>query len=834
MASTAASARSLVTAAVVAAACLFIFSQVDPSLIFSSSTPAGGDMGAHVWGPAYLRDHLLEQGRITGWAPDWYAGFPYLTFYFPLPALLIVALNSVLPYTVAFKVVSVVGVCLLPLAAYAFGRLMQFRYPTPALLGVATVPFVFDRFHTIYGGNLPATLAGEFSFSIALVFALLFLGVFARGLRTGEGRALAAVLLTLSGLSHLLPTVFALAGAGVLLLLSLDRRRLRFALTSMPVAGLLAGFWLVPFWQRLPYANDMGWEPKRIYLDNLFPFLAKCQSNGQGGCNGDTFPHVQTAHLPIVFVLAAVAVGVAFRRRDRAASAIAILAGVAALTFRFMPEGRLWNARVLPFWFLCVYLLAALAAGEGVRWLAARRRATEVERPRGRWPELATPIGIGLVVISAVALPLGALPDFVPLSTTDRSFVPAWVRWNYQGYEGKDAWPEYRDLMATMGAVGRDHGCGRAHWEYNGDLNRFGTPMALMLLPYWTRGCIDSMEGLYFESSATTPYHFLTAAVASKGASNPQRDLPYSSTTPDIPKAVEKFKLLGVRYYMAFSPEAQAQSDRHPDLVPLATSDSWKVYRVRGSGLVTPLEYEPVVMDGVSHHASEWLEVSAPWFEDSSRHDVLLAGSGPSSWSRVDVALPEEKALPIGTGVSVSPAPKSRLPRVEVSRVREGESSISFDVDRVGVPVLVKASYFPNWRASGADGPWRVTPNLMVVVPTSEHVTLRYGWTPVEVLGWAATAFGVAALVVLRRRGRVEYPEPVASAARAAEGDPEADEADDAAWDAFPDRRPRRTELFDDDGDLADGEARPLRSEDELGVEQVGAEPALFDDRQER
>ncbi len=33
-------------------------------------------MGAHVWGPAFLRDHLLPQGRLTGWTPDWYDGFP--------------------------------------------------------------------------------------------------------------------------------------------------------------------------------------------------------------------------------------------------------------------------------------------------------------------------------------------------------------------------------------------------------------------------------------------------------------------------------------------------------------------------------------------------------------------------------------------------------------------------------------------------------------------------------------------------------------------------------------------------------------------------------------
>ena len=31
---------------------------IQPSLIVRNTTPTGGDMGAHVWGPAYLRDHL--------------------------------------------------------------------------------------------------------------------------------------------------------------------------------------------------------------------------------------------------------------------------------------------------------------------------------------------------------------------------------------------------------------------------------------------------------------------------------------------------------------------------------------------------------------------------------------------------------------------------------------------------------------------------------------------------------------------------------------------------------------------------------------------------------
>jgi hypothetical protein len=60
------SPQQLVTLLVVLAACAFTFKELQPSKLFSTTTPAGGDMGAHVWQAAYLRDHLLPHFRLTG------------------------------------------------------------------------------------------------------------------------------------------------------------------------------------------------------------------------------------------------------------------------------------------------------------------------------------------------------------------------------------------------------------------------------------------------------------------------------------------------------------------------------------------------------------------------------------------------------------------------------------------------------------------------------------------------------------------------------------------------------------------------------------------------
>ena len=85
----------------------------------------------------------------------------------------------------------------------------------------------------------------------------------------------------------------------------------------------------------------------------------------------------------------------------------------------------------------------------------------------------------------------------------------------------------------------------------------------------------------------------------------------------------------------------------------------------------------------------------------------------------------------------------------QVTAVRQTDSSVSFHVTRLGTPVLVKVSYFPNWHASGAQGPYRVTPNLMVVVPTSHDVTLTYGRSAANTLGQLLTLAGLVALVVM-------------------------------------------------------------------------------------
>lgn len=216
---------------------------VQPSLLFRDSTPTGGDMGAHVWGPAYLRDHLLPW-KLNGWSMDWYSGFPIYRFYMVVPALFIVLLDVVLPYGVAFKLVAVLGIVTLPVCLWIFGRLARFAYPIPELFAVVGLVYLLDESYTIYGGNVASTMAGEFSFSISLSFAVLAFGLFANGLETGRHRAKAAIFMALAVLSHGIVAIYVAVGLVIMGLLWLDRRRVRWFVVTVGTGSLLAAFWI--------------------------------------------------------------------------------------------------------------------------------------------------------------------------------------------------------------------------------------------------------------------------------------------------------------------------------------------------------------------------------------------------------------------------------------------------------------------------------------------------------------------------------------------------------------------------------------------------------------
>jgi hypothetical protein len=751
------------------------------NLVFTDTTPTGGDMGAHVWAPAFLRDHFLPNFQLSGWSMDWYAGLPLYRFYMVVPALAIVAHDVVLPYGIAFKIIAIAGLVTFPFVCWAFGRLANFRHPIPELFAFAGLCFLLDESYQIYGGNVKSTMAGEYSFSIALTLAVLGLGLLANGLRTGKYRVWTAVVLSLAAVSHGIVLIFVAVGAIVLCLVWIDRRRMVYALTVGTATLLLSAWWVGPFLFGHEFMTDMkyGFRPEGAndsFYEMFFPLTAPLDF--------------------LVTMFAIVGFGAMVFRRHLTGIAVGIIClifvGLVYVTRDSIPGiGLLWNPRLLPFVYLTRYLLMVIGIYEVITWVvnAARGRLARSELTPIEGAAAFGAIGVSVLLVFGwmyETLPFdGRVTDgettvyawgpFRKGADSGRAVADGWTRYNMQGYEGRSAYPEYHSVVTAMTEIGEDRGCGRALWENNSDNGQYGTTMALMLLPHWTDGCIASMEGLFFEASGTTPYHFLTTAAMSESSSNPVRQLRYTNNDADV--GVEHMLDLGVRYVMLRTDEAKAEAATHEGLDFITTSGPWDIYEVRGSTVVEALETQPVVVPTREGDQRERnLELGTSWFQRREDWPAIPADDGPAAWQRVPVEIdldarvgePGERSRNVDYVNPTATIEAVELPPVEVTDVVIDQQSISFHVDEVGVPVLVRVSYFPNWAVDGADGPYRAGVNQMVVVPTSNEVTFSYdARTALDWFFYALTVVGIVMCVVIRRRGDLVYPSERPSFARA-------------------------------------------------------------------
>jgi hypothetical protein len=272
---------------------------------------------------------------------------------------------------------------------------------------------------------------------------------------------------------------------------------------------------------------------------------------------------------------------------------------------------------------------------------------------------------------------------------------------------------------------------GRVMWEPSPDQSKFGSAVALQSIPYWTKQ--PTMEGIYFESSITTPFHFLLASEVAQRPSNPIPGLPYHAF--DLNRGITHMQLLGIRYYVTYSDVARSSARASNRLVPLGDVGEFSIFRIPSAPQVVVPKFEPVVLDG------PWTGSNIKWFSNMSDLKVPLVRDGPRAWTHVhslDTPLPK---TPLADGG-------------EQIAARTTDNEISFTTDAIGEPHWIKTSYFPNWKATGALGPFLASPSMMMVIPTQAHVTLKYQRTWAEWTGSILTLLTLIGLAVPATRRR--------------------------------------------------------------------------------
>jgi hypothetical protein len=462
------------------------------------------------------------------------------------------------------------------------------------------------------------------------------------------------------------------------------------------LAALAAlAFAAAAFWL-LPLLADWGWTTP--YHDPWITVTAR-----------NLFPPL----LAPLFAIAAVTLGAAvlFRRRtggvDRRLLFLLYSAAVAAALTAAGPALGIIDVRFAPFAQLALCLLAAA--------------------------------GLGLALQEMRGAPLAAL-GLTALCITyaegQSRVLRAWIDWNYTGLEAKELWTAWRDVAGRLHGDVADP---RATVEYATVHEKAGSIRMYETLPFFSGR--STLEGVYNQASLQTHFVYYLTSELAEISPNPFRSRHYSRF--DTPAALRHLRLFNVRDVVAVSEKLTAALRARPEAELLFRVPPYSTFRLRdhGPGYVEPMSATPV-----RSHPRGWRDKAYRWFTReplSPAHLVFTEDPRFELVERDGWLAPPEVPLSSSGGVTVS------------ERVTAEEVHIT--TDRVGHPLLVKISYHPRWRAEGADGPYLVSPALMMVIPRRTGVRLYYARTAVDALGLALTA-GVLGLAVaawaVRRRAR--------------------------------------------------------------------------------
>jgi hypothetical protein len=667
----------------IGAALVMIGSYFPHELMFAQTITNGGDMASHFYPVVYLRDTLLPKGELTGWCPGNYCGFPLFQFYFPLPFLGIALLGKLIPVTVAFKLGTVSGLFLLPICSYLGLRLAGIPFPGPALGALAPLCFLFMEANSMWGGNIPSTLAGEFTFSIGLALAVLFLGALRWTIAHDRGRIWCGVLEAVVGMCHGYTLLW--AGLGSLAELIAIRgwwRRFGTLVAVHGLAILLMGFWLLPL---LGYAR---WTTSynHVWIINSWreivpPIL---------------WPAAATAVVSALIVLAVCLV----RRRP-------VPRGLAQVWFMTVIGGSVYfvahalhvvDIRFLPF----LQLGICLAAAAGLGTVLAMLPSPEV------WP-----------IAGALTIPL-----FVQSHVT---FIPSWIKWNYSGFEAKAPWPSFRDLNARLKGDFRDP---RVVYEHSPEHEAVGTVRAFENLPLFSGR--STLEGLYMQGSPTAPFVFYLQSEVSAAQSCPFPD--WGCARLDLARGVGHLRMMNVSQFIVRSAAVKAAAAREPGLEREFVVGPYEVYRVRDNDprYAIPLARAPVLV-----LTDDWKTTSYEWFKRAGPDDTVPVFATPDA-----VAPAERDRFAAVTDGLPATMPVQPLQTAPALRETMDPERIVVEGTTPGNPILIRVSYHPRWKATTGERIWLAGPSFMLVFPTSDRLELVYDGGPPVMLGRLFTALG--------------------------------------------------------------------------------------------
>jgi hypothetical protein len=194
---------------------------------------------------------------------------------------------------------------------------------------------------------------------------------------------------------------------------------------------------------------------------------------------------------------------------------------------------------------------------------------------------------------------------------------------------------------------------------------------------------------------------------------------------------------MNIRYMIASSQKVQGELDKNPDAKLMAKFDVFNFYEIN-----TTNKYVEVLRNiPVKVKTLDWYGTILPWFKEYDTDRTFII------WDQGEKGLDSYKSISSGEVLNIVKNPYKTDGAVTEENIEN--EKITFKTTAIGIPHIIKISYFPNWKAIGADGPYAISPSFMVVIPRQENVTLYYGSTREDVIARTFTQAAWIFLLVL-------------------------------------------------------------------------------------
>ncbi|OQK16831.1 hypothetical protein AU255_02700 [Methyloprofundus sedimenti] len=546
---------------------------INPYWLNLNRLPTGGDTASHVFYAFQFCQYFPQQG-LTQWLPEVFGGFPFLSYYFPLPFIIIFLLNQWLPFALAFKWTVFSAAIILPVTVYGFSiRYFGYNRLTSFFAGISVLAFLLHEQNSIWGGNLLSILAGEFSYSYGMLFAFLTLTIWIKALQGQYFWILGGLLEALTGFAHGYALLLIGFSSFFLLFCGNFKASLRYLALVHGLAFCLLAGWLWPMLEMhsLTIPND-GTYISKNWLDYLPQSLYPVFAVGIGSAVFYCFPAMRkywskSSHSALAFV-----------------SATLLL----AITF-WVSANRvgLADIRFFPYVWLLASILSAWVFGETLKIAC-----------------LCLPYRYAHKLIHSLAACCILFMGFWLYHTTHQA--SHWSAWNHSGYEDKPTWQVLKSLFPVLSGQLDSPRLVFEHAPVNNDL---GSTRALEALPMFLNQR-PVLEGLYMESAILGPAIYHLQSEVSQYPSSPLVRFP--SASMDIPKAAVHMDLLHANELLIRSDKANAALENSPLFQKTATAQPFSVYRLKN--FTSQLIQSPSLP--LRHfNENNWKEHAFNWFK---------------------------------------------------------------------------------------------------------------------------------------------------------------------------------------------------------------------------